>query len=256
MKELIKKLIRENLLLEAEVFPYEQTRETDTFIEYSFTTDGLEYVVNLVTNKERQMYELGFGVVGHEDSAHRTSKDIKHLNSVLQTVDSIVANAVKKYRIKKIVFSSARGETDSDIAFISPIRLKVYLRYLKQHHPNARIENDRFGNVDVFMDSIYPEVFKQNKDNKEMFLDIISAISDENPNDWRFDNNYVLDNGNLSGESDAIINSELGPMLIGIDYDIYYKTYDLRIEIFDTSEEIHKQFKNFNDVLNFLKEKF
>jgi hypothetical protein len=151
-----------NLLLEYEVMPFQQTNEVGSRVDYNFHVGDIEYVVSLVGTEDKQLYELGFGVVGQNEDSYRTGKDIRHLNTVLYTVDAIVKEAVAKYRIKTIVFSGARGEGDSHIPFFDPVRLKIYFRFLTQKYPNAKYQKDRMGNLVVFMNSIYPEVFEKN----------------------------------------------------------------------------------------------
>jgi len=228
MKYIIKQLLREHLLLEGQAYPFQQTEKNDNGIQYEFIADNINYIVTLITDKQKEIYELGFNVAGAEDAAHR---------------------------IKKIIFSGAREQTDSNIPFIDPLRLKAYLRYLTQHHPNAKIDKDRFGNVIIFMDSIYPEVFEQNKDDKEKLLDLLKIISDENPNDWRFDNNFEINqhDNKLQGETDAIENSTHGPARIEINY---YDNYEVEIELYDSDEIFNKEFKSFDKLLEYVKHVF
>jgi hypothetical protein len=115
MKIVITENQYKNLLMEYTIQPFQQTKEVGNRIEYNFNVGDIQYVVSLVGTEDKQMYELGFGVVGKDDIAYRTGKNVEHLNTVLNTVDAIVKDAVAKYRIKKIVFSGARGESDSDI---------------------------------------------------------------------------------------------------------------------------------------------
>jgi hypothetical protein len=255
MKNIIKKLLREHLLLEGKAYPYQETEKSDYGVKYEFTADNIPYIVTLVTDKQKETYELGFNVADAESVAHRTKKDLTHLNNVLATLDDIVKDAVHKYRIKKIVFSGAREQSDSDIPFIDPLRLKAYLRYLTQHHPNANIDKDRLGNAVIFMNSIYPEVFEQNKDDKEKLLDLLKIISDENPNDWRFDNNFEINqyDNKLQGETDAIENSKHGAARIEINY---FDNYEVEIEFYDSDEIFNKEFKNFDKLLEYVKHVF
>lgn len=255
MKYIIKQLLREHLLLEGQAYPFQQTEKNDNGVKYEFIADNINYIVILITDKQKETYELGFNVAGAEDAAHRTKKDLTHLNNVLVTVDDIVKDATYNNRIKKIIFSGAREQTDSNIPFIDPLRLKAYLRYLTQHHPNAKIDKDRFGNVIIFMDSIYPEVFEQNKDDKEKLLDLLKIISDENPNDWRFDNNFEINqhDNKLQGETDAIENSTHGPARIEINY---YDNYEVEIELYDSDEIFNKEFKTFDKLLEYVKHIF
>jgi hypothetical protein len=255
MKNIIKKLLREHLLLEGKAYPFQETDKNNHGVQYEFMAEDIPYIVTLVTNEQKETYELGFGVKGTEDVAHRTKKDLTHLNNILATVDDIVKKAVYDYRIKRILFQGARGESDSDIPFIDPLRLKAYLRYLKQNHPNTIMDKDHFGNITINMKSIYPDVFQNNKDDKERMLDLLEIISDENPNDWRFDKSFEINkyDNKLNGETDAIENSNIGAARIMIEHDY---TYDVEIEFYNTDEIFDGQFKTFDQVLMFIKQTF
>jgi hypothetical protein len=255
MKHIIKQLIREHLLIEGQVYPFQQTETGKYGVQYEFIADNIPYVVTLVSDENKETYELGFNVKDEKDIAHRTKKDLIHLNNVLATVDDIVKDATYKNRIKKIIFTGAREQSDSNMPFIDPLRLKAYLRYLKQHHPNAIIDKSNFGDITIFMKSIYPEVFENNKDDKERLLDLLEIISDENPNDWRFDKSFELNqyDNHLNGETDAIENSKIGPARILIDY---YDNYEVEIEFYRTDETFQKTLKTFDQVISFIKQTF
>ena len=102
-KTLIENILSDRILLEYEVQPYTLKTEEGSRLDYSFNVGDIEYVVTLLGTEDKQIYELGFGVAGENDSTYRTGKDVKHLNTVLYTVDAIVKEAVAKYRIKKII---------------------------------------------------------------------------------------------------------------------------------------------------------
>lgn len=256
MKILITESQFKNLLLEYEIMPFQQTKEVENRIEYSFNIDDIEYVVTLLGTEDRQLFELGFGVVGQDGEAYRTGKDVTHLNTVLYTVDAIVKEAVAKYRIKKIVFSGARGEGDSDYIFIDPIRMKIYFRFLTKKYPNVKYDKRRDGLIYVYMNSIYPEVFENNKDEKEILLDLLSQINND-PNDddyWRWESTFDLDQrGHVGGYTDAIVNDEYGSVYIEIFFDY---GFNLEIQLYDTGDEDRQNFKRFGDMIDYLKDKF
>lgn len=255
MKGFIKKLIRENLLLEGQVYPFQETNKTEYGIQYEFMADDIEYIVTLITNEGKEIYELGFNVKGAEDSAYRTKKDLTHLNNVLATVDDIVKKAVYDYRIKKIAFQGAREETDTKAIFLKSLRDKTYLRYLKQHHPNAIIDDNRQGHSFIVMKSIYPEVFEKNKDEKDMLIDLFMDISDDFQDEDYFTRviNFNEYTNKIQCDVDGIVNSKLGDARIQIDY---YDNYDVEIELYETNEIIKREFKTFNQVLSFIKQIF
>ena len=258
-KTLIENILSDRILLEYEVQPYTLKTEEGSRLDYSFNVGDIEYAVTLLGTEDKQIYELGFGVAGENDSTYRTGKDVKHLNTVLYTVDAIVKEAVAKYRIKKIIFSGARGETDSELPFIDPIRMKTYFRFLTNKYPDANFDKDRFGNLEVYMKSIYPEVFDNNKDMKEIMLDFLEVVNnDSDENDyWRWDRAFEIDEyGGLNGSTDAITNAEYGTVYLDLHYDKGYKIYQLELSFYDIGEEERESFKKFNDLMRYLKQRF
>lgn len=256
-RTILEDILTTQMLNEYEIMPFQQTKEVENRIEYSFNVDDLEYVVTLLGTEDRQLFELGFGVVGQDNDAYRTGRDVTHLNTVLYTVDAIVKEAVAKYRIKKIVFSGARGEGDSQYAFIDPIRMKIYFRFLTKKYPNVKYDKGRDGLIYVFMNSVYPEVFENNQDEKEVLLDLLAQINnDPNADDdyWRWERTFELDdNGHVHGYTDAIINADYGSVYIEIFIDY---GFNLEIQFYDTGEEDRQNFKRFGDMMDYLKNKF
>lgn len=258
-RTILENILADRMLLEYEILPYKQIREEGSRLDYSFNVGDIQYAVTLLGTEDKQIYELGFGVMGEEDVAFRTGKDVKHLNTVLYTVDAIVKEAVAKYRIKKVIFSGARGEGDSDIIFIDPIRMKVYFRFLTSKYPNAKYDKDRFGNLQVYMNSIYPEVFDNNKDNKEIMLDFLAKVNNDSQDDdyWRWDSSFNLDEtGELNGDTDSIANADYGVVYLELYYDPSYKTYSLNLDFYDTNDTESHDFKKFSDVMNYLNNRF
>ena len=251
--------ILSDILLEYEILPYKEIKNEGSRLDYSFNVGDIEYVVTLLGTKDKQLYELGFGVIGQDDVAYRTGKDVQHLNTVIHTVDAIVKEAVTKYRIKKITFSGARGETDSDVPFIDPVRMKVYFRFLTNKYPDVKYDKERFGNIQIYMNSIFPEVFDQNKDKKEMMLDFLTQANNASGDDdyWRWDSSFNIDEfGGLSGDTDAISNADYGDVYLELFYDAAYKEYTLNLTFYDTDEEVNETFKKFDDLMNYLKQRF
>jgi len=172
---------------EYKILDFKNTIDNDGILQYSFNVGELVYEVSLVQSEgDSRLYTLGFGIEGEDDLAIRTGMNLEHLNTVLYTVDSIVHSAVKSRGIRKIMFEGARGVGDSNMPFIDPLRLKAYLRFLKNKYPNSKFDKDRFGHITVDMKSIYPELFEGKETIFDDFIDLIREISDENPDDWRF----------------------------------------------------------------------
>ena len=257
MKRILTENQLNNLLLEYQVLPFQQTKEIENRIEYNFAVGDVEYVVSLVGTEDKKFYELGFGVVGQDSDAYRTGKDVTHLNTVLHTVDAIVKDAVTKYRIKNIIFSGARGRGDSQSVYLDPIRMKVYFRFLTQKYPNVKYDKRRNGFITVFMNSIYPEVFSENQDEKEILLGLIDQMNndpDAGDDRWRWESTFDLDHkGHVEGYTDSILNADYGAIYINIFYDY---GYNLEIRLFDTDEEDRENFRRFSDLINYLKNRF
>lgn len=158
MKDLIKKILREELLKEYQIYPYELMDESNNFIEYGFNVDNMVYYIRFMREQYAKTlsYILHFGIDDQEEN-YRTGRNLQHLNNVLYTIDNIVADAVKTYKIENIIFSGAREETDKTSA--DSIRTRTYLRFIQQKYPNAKIDKSTYGIVTVDMKSIYPQVF-------------------------------------------------------------------------------------------------
>jgi hypothetical protein len=242
---------------EYKILDFKNTIDNDSILQYSFNIGELVYEVSLVQSEgDSRLYTLGFGIEGEDDSAIRTGMNLEHLNTVLYTVDSIVHSAVKSRGMRKIMFEGARDVGDSNIPFIDSLRLKAYLRFLKNKYPKSKLDKDRFGYITVDMKSIYPELFEGKETIFDDFIDLIREISDENPDDWRFEKNYNFNGDRLVGECDTIENSRYGGILIGIDSSKRFKEHSVNIEFFDTDETIDKNFNSFNEIYNFLYNKF
>lgn len=256
-RTILEDILTTQMLNEYEIMPFQQTKEVENRIEYSFNIDDIEYVVTLLGTEDRQLFELGFGVVGQDSDAYRTGKDVAHLNTVLYTVDAIVKEAVAKYRIKNIIFTGARGEGDSQIVYLDPIRMKVYFRFLTKKYPNVKYDKRRNGLITVFMNSIYPEVFAENKDEKEILLELIDQINNDPYADddrWRWESTFDLDHkGHVEGYTDSILNADYGAVYISIYHDY---GYNLEIQLYDTGDEDKEKFKRFGDMIDYLKNKF
>lgn len=260
----IRRIIREELrkvLNEYEIFDYRKVKDEPNMIQYRFNTDGLEYMVNIWHNPEvheQGTYELGFGFEGQEGDAARTGKNLEHMNSVLYTVDQIVDEVVKDRLIRKINFSGARGTGDSNVPFIDPLRLKAYLRFVKNKYPGAKIDKDRFGQAYIDMRTIYPEIFKGKETPKELVVKELQRISDLNPDDWRIEGNILVnpETDSVGGEIDSIESSKYGDMRIAFDSNNAWKEHSLEWEIYDSGEEGEEYFNSFDELLNFLKTKF
>lgn len=64
------KSILENLLsdilLEYEILPYKEVRNEGSRLDYSFNVGDIEYVVTLLGTDDKQLYELGLGLLARK----------------------------------------------------------------------------------------------------------------------------------------------------------------------------------------------
>jgi len=249
------------LLLEYEIFQYKKTEDKENLIQYKFETDGLKYLVQLSSDPNIHKpgtYEVSFGIEGQESPAHETKKDLKHLNSVIYTVDKIVKEVIKKRLIRWIEFSGARGDNDSHLPYIDTVRGRLYLRFMKRKYPKAKIQQSRFGNIQVDAKTVYPKFFKGKETKADLVLDLIIDISDENPDDWRFENSLQYDKqtDRVQIDTDAIVSSKHGSIYIVIDSSKAWKQHTLEWTFFNTDEEGYENFNSFKELYAFAKKKF
>ena len=263
MKKLIKKLIRENLLLEGEILPYKQVSRNDdgtdlSSIDYTFTTNGIRYEVHIGRNQKTRFgeFEASFSIPNQKHSADRTSLDLKHLNNVLETVTAIIDEAVKKYKLRTIKIEGARDEYDADRFKDDTLRTKLYLRQISKHYPKEAIKKS-FDWIYVDMTKVYPDLFSETI-KLNTLIELLTQISDE------YDITEDLNNNMFDGENDNLfdigvdnlLNSKLGQISIEISVRALMKEYTIEWEIDNTNENGFKSFDNFKSLVNYIKEIF
>ncbi|GAG25164.1 unnamed protein product, partial [marine sediment metagenome] len=180
-------IIHEPLLsvINEEVLKYMKKYDHGDSIQYIFEASGIRYTVNIWHDDRHHdigVYEVEFAVDEQKNSGHRTGKDLKHLNSVLQTVTDIVENEVKAKGIKKIKMEGATGEQDIESGesgfFGTPLRAKLYLRYLRNRYPDEAV-NDAGRYIWLDMTQVYPELYKDSS-NADAIIKLLVKLSDAN----------------------------------------------------------------------------
>jgi hypothetical protein len=160
MKKTIKTLLREGLLNEYKVHPYEKIYDDGDDLRYKFDADGVFYYVTF-HKKDEDYYDISFS---NEKTriGDRFGKDVKHLYNIMYTVDSITRDVVKEYKVKRFHFFGIRGDDEFDNYDweAGSIRSRIYIRHIKQNYPEESIE--KIDGSDVYIDATkaFPEYFE------------------------------------------------------------------------------------------------
>jgi hypothetical protein len=151
----------EGLMSEGQVFDFQQAPSNESTILYDFKTDSLSYQVVFTRDpKNPEIYDLDFWSRDHDVDA-RVNKGLSDANSILATLNEITYDAVKKFKIPIIAFNGItdRKEHSQGKSAETSIRTEMYIRYIKQNHPSAKITIE--GNqAYVDMKSVFPQFFK------------------------------------------------------------------------------------------------
>jgi len=135
--------------------------------KYEFVTDkGIIYEVHLYPKKgySFKTYEASFNVKG-KNSEYETKLDMSHLNSVLNTVCSIVEKEIKDKGIRKVIMNPAYGERDVNKSdnrklFNPNTRYELYLRFLRNRYPEDAILPG-LGTIGIDATKIFPNIFNE-----------------------------------------------------------------------------------------------
>jgi hypothetical protein len=256
-------LFESDMLLEYEIFPYKDrngkyANQNADRLNYSFDANGLIYKVAIWHDARSHNfgeYEVEFGISEQQHAGDRVGRDIKHLNSVLYTVFTIVEDVVKKFKIKNIKLEGARDEKDSSDAFYKgSIRSKLYLRFINSKYPSDAVK--QVGPwIYIDMTRVYPDIVGNN-DNLDELAKILVKISDEDPDIERIKRGFdglSEDNFTFGGE---LYNSTMGGMEMTIDKD--YGEYEVIWNLYEDDEETTSNggLKTIEDVIYFLRQAF
>lgn len=256
----------ENIIKE-EVVQSKKVMDTGDNIKYDFDLNGIRYNVNIWHDSRKHdggVYEVEFAVPEQKHSGHRVGKDLKHLNSVLQTVSDIVEKEVQEKGIRTIKMEGASGEQDQDgdtsfMGALKPtIRAKLYYRFLNNRYPHEAVNGvGRYINID--MTKVFPDRFKgQETTNADKLIDLLVKISDANPDEAGI--RRGLDgrdlNSSFSIDTDYIDSEEHGGMYFTIEVNDPMNMYEVRWEKFDTGEEHEQDFNSFEEIYTYLQQAF
>ena len=138
----------ETLLLEAiDVYQFTCTEDDPDAIEYKFVVPATEehrkyvYTVNFDSGAghKRCDYETTF-YYGEDDGnpelySMENNLGIKHLYSVLATLDAIMLDAAERFPIRDFVITGESTEEEHGNNESAGIRTRMYLRYAERHYP-------------------------------------------------------------------------------------------------------------------------
>ena len=241
----------ENQLMEAEAVPFKMTpqRYADEGMKdnysYKFNVNDLPYHANLFHDNRKHndgVFELSFGTEDKGDF-HRVGKDLKHMNTVLQTVAAITRDFINKEpHVEKIKIEGAVDQADVDQGahFFSPTKRKnAYLRFIQNNFPEYDVTDaGRFIEIKV-----RDEVDNALNRAKNMLKSVSSepipthALQGVYHNDkqWQIDTDFI------------------DPIYIDINADGQYGIY-VTGENFDTGEEFNETFQDFESMEKYVRQ--
>jgi hypothetical protein len=256
MKEMISfnkfKLIKEHI-----VYDYKKITDSDDRIQYKFLADNLKYTIDIWHDRRKHefgLYEVEFGFSEQKHEGDRAGKNLKHLNSVLNTVCEIIEIEVKDRKIKTIKIEGAGGDTDNRGMLDDNIRTRVYLRFITNRYGSDKVDSvARYIKLD--MTKIFPEIFDDKKGNKDLVLDELFRISDASKDtkgimrgvDGISDDQFSID-------TDFIENTKHGGIYITINVWEEANEFSLTWELLDGDGSGDENFDDFDSLLKFLKE--
>jgi len=255
-------LIHDSLVstINEEVLKYMKQYDHGDSMQYIFQASGIRYTVRIWhddRNHDIGVYEVEFSVAEQENSGHRTGKDLKHLNSVLQTVTDIVESEVKAKGIKHIKMEGATGEQDvesgNDSMFDQTLRAKLYLRYLSNRYPAEAIK-DAGRYIWLDMTKVFPEDYKDSS-KADQIIKLLVKLSDANDDESGIrrglggtdaDKDFVID-------TDFIESNKLGSVYMVITASEVYNQFDIEWELLDSGESGDATFRDFKELKEWLK---
>jgi hypothetical protein len=262
-----KKLSLIESIIAEEVVQSKKVMDTGDSIKYRFDLNGIKYEVSIWHDSRKHnggVFEVEFSVPEQKHSGHRVGKDLKHLNSVLQTVSDIVEREVKEKGIRTIKMEGATGEQDIDgdtsiMGALKPtVRAKLYNRFLSNRYGADAVDAvGRYMTID--MTKVFPEIFKgKEESNADKLINLLVRISDANPDEAGI--RRGLDGGDLDNsfsiDTDYIESEEHGAMYFTIEVNEPMGLYEVRWEKFDTGDEHEQDFNSFEEIYNYISQTF
>ena len=254
MKHLIKKLLREGLMKE-DSYPYTINDGNKSRLQATFTTEGLDYLVQLErTEGDYDMFSLTFTVKGQAHDGERQNKDGRHAFRVFQTVIDFTENMAKKHKIKKIVIEGATDEKDNinDRKLSNATaRSEIYYNILSKRYPSSAIK--KYGK-EIWLDMtiIFPESYNNEEGKINELVNTLFELG------GKLTSKGDIRNG-LGGtdEDEFSLEIELPIPNTGFVYFLIEHFNDenentLNYTIMDTGQEKRKSYRSFDDIIVYL----
>lgn len=244
-------------MINEEVLKYMKQYDHGDSMRYIFEASGIRYTVNIWhddRHHEIGVYEVEFAVDEQKNSGHRTGKDLKNLNSVLQTVTDIVENEVKQKGIKHIKMEGATGEQDIESGFFgTPLRAKLYLRYLRNRYPDDAIK-DAGRYIWLDMTKVFPDEYKESS-KADQIIKLLVKLSDANEDEAgiRRGLSGQDEDTDFSVDTDFIESNRLGGIYMIINVSEQMNIFDIEWELLDSGESGDANFKDFKELKDWLK---
>jgi hypothetical protein len=260
------KLSFKNLLMEYQVLPYKRIADYDGKVTIRFDAGGLRYEASLWHNPNKHdvgEYELEFNTSGQKHAGDRTKKDMTHFFNVVYTVIDATEAIVKEKKIRKVKFEGAGDEEDTNMFWEPTLRAKVYWRIVTNRYPDEAL----FGSgrhIKIDMTKVFPELFVgQEKTNADKIVDLLIQISDgseETPEGLEENIRRGLSGGDENTafylSTDFIDSLDYGNIYIRISVFKVTQSYSVEMDFYDTDEDEEHDFRNFEELYNFLKYRF
>lgn len=213
--------------------------------KYKFNVEDIRMKCSIWHDKKKHydgVYEVSFGTEEGGDF-HRVGKDLKFLNTVLETVSECIKDFLnREQNVTKLYIEGAVGEGESASPWDSTVRTNAYLRFIKNKFPEYNVKNSG-RDIEI--------TIREKVNNRlEKIKDVIRTISDEIEIPEHYLQGSYSGENDWSVESDYGVNSNLGGFNIEILCDSGY--YSLKIQLFDTNDTIEENFNSFEQMKNFI----
>lgn len=247
-------------IINEEVLKYMKQYDHGDNMQYIFQGSGIRYTLRMWHDDHSHdmgVYEVEFSVAEQENSGHRTGKDLKHLNSILQTVTDIVEREAKSKGIKKIKMEGAIGEQNIESGkygfFATPLRAKLYLRYLNNRYP-AEAVKDAGRYIHIDMTKVFPEDYKDSS-KSDQIIKLLVKLSDANDDEAGIRRGL----GGTDGDKDFMIDTDLiqsnrlGGVYMLITASEIYNEFSIEWKLLDSGESNTADFNDFKGLKDWLK---
>lgn len=252
--------------MEYQVLPYKRIVDNSSKVTIRFEAGGLRYEASLWHDDRKHdlgEYELEFNASGQKHAGDRTKKDMGHMFNVIYTVIDAMEAAVKERKIKKVKFEGAGDEEDTNKFWEPTLRAKLYWRIVNNRYPEeALFGSGRFIKID--MTKVFPDLFvSDEKTNADKIVDLLIQISDgseETPEGLEESIRRGLSGTDANNafylSTDFIDSLDYGNIYIRISVFKETRDYSVAMDFYDTNEDEEHDFRNFEELYNFLKNRF